>query len=69
MPGRRAAACDAATWQKLFAEISPEALAKVWQKLPGSPPDFDDIKEGYESQAAELNLFPARAAVPGACLC
>ena len=42
---------DAATWQKLFAEISPEALAKYGKSFPIAP-YFDDIKEGYESQVA-----------------
>lgn len=40
---------DAATWQKLFAEISPEALAKYGKSFPIAP-YFDDIKEGYESR-------------------
>ncbi|MGS3107941.1 ABC transporter substrate-binding protein, partial [Escherichia coli] len=39
------------TWQKLFAEISPEALAKYGKSFPIAP-YFDDIKEGYESQVA-----------------
>ncbi|TPE10010.1 ABC transporter substrate-binding protein [Klebsiella variicola] len=42
---------DTATWQKLFAEISPEALAKYGKSFPIAP-YFDDIKEGYESQVA-----------------
>ncbi len=40
---------DAATGKKLFAEISPEALAKYGKSFPIAP-YFDDIKEGYESQ-------------------
>ncbi|AHJ75656.1 ABC transporter substrate-binding protein [Kosakonia sacchari] len=39
---------DAATWQKLFAEISPDDLAKYGKSFPITP-YFDDIKEGYES--------------------
>lgn len=42
---------DDATWQKLFAEISPEALAKNGKNFPITP-YFDDIKEGYESQVS-----------------
>ncbi|MCE9896881.1 ABC transporter substrate-binding protein [Raoultella terrigena] len=42
---------DAGTWQKLFAEISPQALAEYGKSFPISA-YFDDIKEGYESQVA-----------------
>lgn len=42
---------DPATWQKLFAEISPQALADHGKSFPIAP-YFDDIKEGYESQVA-----------------
>ena len=42
---------DPATWQKLFAEISPKALADYGKSFPITP-YFDDIKEGYESQVA-----------------
>lgn len=42
---------DAQTWQKLFAEISPQALAEYGKSFPITP-YFDDIKEGYESQVA-----------------
>ncbi len=42
---------DAPTWQKLFAEISPESLAKYGKSFPITP-YFDDIKEGYESQVS-----------------
>lgn len=44
-------ALDDATWQKLFAEISPEALAENGKSFPIKP-FFDDIKEGYESQVS-----------------
>ncbi|MCS3432255.1 extracellular solute-binding protein [Klebsiella sp. BIGb0407] len=42
---------DEKTWQKLFAEISPEALAEYGKSFPIAP-YFDDIKEGYESQVS-----------------
>lgn len=42
---------DAGTWQKLFAEISPQALAEYGKNFPITA-YFDDIKEGYESQVA-----------------
>ncbi|MBS0848680.1 extracellular solute-binding protein [Citrobacter sp. JGM124] len=42
---------DAQTWQKLFAEISPKALAEYGKSFPIAP-YFDDIKEGYESQVS-----------------
>jgi ABC-type uncharacterized transport system, periplasmic component len=42
---------DAASWQKLFAEISPEALTKYGKSFPIAP-YFDDIKEGYERQVS-----------------
>lgn len=42
---------DAGTWQKLFAEISPQALAEYGKSFPITA-YFDDIKEGYESQVA-----------------
>ena len=42
---------DEKTWQKLFAEISPEALTEYGKSFPIAP-YFDDIKEGYESQVS-----------------
>lgn len=42
---------DDATWQKLFAEISPQDLAKYGKNFPITH-YFDDIKEGYESQVS-----------------
>lgn len=42
---------DAASWQKLFAEISPDALTKYGKSFPIAP-YFDDIKEGYERQVS-----------------
>lgn len=42
---------DAASWQKLFAEISPEALTRYGKSFPIAP-YFDDIKEGYERQVS-----------------
>ncbi|CCJ75606.1 putative ABC transporter periplasmic binding protein [Cronobacter muytjensii 530] len=42
---------DAPTWQKLFAEISPQTLANYGKSFPIAP-YFDDIKEGYESQVS-----------------
>ncbi|WP_312740174.1 extracellular solute-binding protein [Cedecea neteri] len=42
---------DDATWSKLFAEISPKALADYGKSFPIAP-YFDDIKEGYESQVS-----------------
>jgi ABC-type uncharacterized transport system YnjBCD substrate-binding protein len=42
---------DEKTWQKLFAEISPQALAEYGKSFPIAP-YFDDIKEGYESQVS-----------------
>lgn len=42
---------DEQTWQKLFAEISPQALAEYGKSFPIAP-YFDDIKEGYESQVS-----------------
>lgn len=38
---------DNATWEKLFAEITPNDLAKYGKSFPIGP-YFDDIKEGYE---------------------
>ena len=38
---------DTATWEKLFAEITPEDLSKYGKSFPIAP-YFDDIKEGYE---------------------
>ncbi|EKP4475737.1 extracellular solute-binding protein [Cronobacter dublinensis] len=42
---------DAPTWQKLFAEISPQTLANYGKSFPIAP-YFDDIKEGYERQVS-----------------
>ncbi|MBD5770013.1 ABC transporter substrate-binding protein [Marinomonas colpomeniae] len=38
---------DTATWEKLFAEITPEDLSQYGKSFPIAP-YFDDIKEGYE---------------------
>lgn len=38
---------DNATWEKLFAEITPSDLSKYGKSFPIGP-YFDDIKEGYE---------------------
>ena len=38
---------DEATWEKLFAEITPSDLSKYGKSFPIGP-YFDDIKEGYE---------------------
>ncbi|QUX94001.1 ABC transporter substrate-binding protein [Marinomonas sp. CT5] len=38
---------DRATWEKLFAEITPSDLSKYGKSFPIGP-YFDDIKEGYE---------------------
>lgn len=38
---------DKATWEKLFAEITPSDLSKYGKSFPIGP-YFDDIKEGYE---------------------
>lgn len=38
---------DKATWEKLFAEITPNDLSKYGKSFPIGP-YFDDIKEGYE---------------------
>jgi len=40
---------DEATWQKLFADVSPEDLATKGKTFPIAP-FFDDIKEAYEKQ-------------------
>ncbi|SHF97228.1 extracellular solute-binding protein [Vibrio gazogenes] len=40
---------DTQTWQKLFAEITPEDLSNYGKSFPIAP-YFDDIKEGYERQ-------------------
>ena len=42
---------DSATWEKLFAEITPDNLSKYGKSFPIAP-FFDDIKEGYERQVA-----------------
>lgn len=42
---------DAATWKKLFAEITPEDLSSYGKSFPIAP-YFDDIKEGYERKVA-----------------
>lgn len=42
---------DEATWNKLFAEITPDDLAKFGKSFPIAP-YFDDIKEGYERHVA-----------------
>jgi putative spermidine/putrescine transport system substrate-binding protein len=43
------AAIDEATWQKLYADVTPEELASKGQPFPISP-YFDDILEAYEQQ-------------------
>ena len=42
---------DKATWDKLFAEITPEDLSKYGKSFPIAQ-YFDDIKEGYERQVS-----------------
>lgn len=42
---------DTATWEKLFAEITPNDLAKYGKSFPIGP-YFDDIKEGYERKVS-----------------
>jgi len=42
---------DNATWEKLFAEITPNDLAKYGKSFPIGP-YFDDIKEGYERKVS-----------------
>ncbi|TDO98969.1 extracellular solute-binding protein [Marinomonas balearica] len=42
---------DAATWKKLFAEITPSDLSKYGKSFPIAP-YFNDIKEGYEQQVS-----------------
>lgn len=42
---------DPATWEKLFAEITPNDLAKYGKSFPIGP-YFDDIKEGYERKVS-----------------
>jgi ABC-type uncharacterized transport system YnjBCD substrate-binding protein len=42
---------DTATWEKLFAEITPNDLAKYGKSFPLGP-YFDDIKEGYERKVS-----------------
>ena len=41
------AAIDQATWDKLFADVTPEELATKGQSFPIGP-YFDDILEAYE---------------------
>ena len=43
------AAIDEATWDKLFADVTPEDLASKGQAFPIGP-YFDDILEAYERQ-------------------
>jgi ABC-type uncharacterized transport system YnjBCD substrate-binding protein len=43
------AAIDEATWQKLFADVTPEDLASKGQPFPIGP-YFDDMLEAYEKQ-------------------
>jgi ABC-type uncharacterized transport system YnjBCD substrate-binding protein len=43
------AAIDEATWQKLYADVTPEELASKGQPFPIGP-YFDDILEAYEQQ-------------------
>ena len=43
------AAIDEATWQKLFADVSPEDLASKGKSFPIAP-YFDDMLEAYEKQ-------------------
>ena len=40
-------ALDEATWQKLFADVTPEELASKGKPFPIGP-YFDDIQEAYE---------------------
>lgn len=42
---------DKQSWQKLFAEITPDDLSKYGKSFPIAP-YFDDIKEGYERKVA-----------------
>ena len=42
---------DQKTWQKLFAEITPDDLANYGKSFPIAP-YFDDIKEGYERKVS-----------------
>lgn len=42
---------DQATWNKLFAEITPEDLSQYGKSFPIGP-YFDDIKEGYERKVS-----------------
>lgn len=42
---------DSATWNKLFAEITPEDLSQYGKSFPIAS-YFDDIKEGYERQVS-----------------
>jgi len=42
---------DPATWEKLFAEITPNDLTKYGKSFPIGP-YFDDIKEGYERKVS-----------------
>ncbi|MCE0494864.1 ABC transporter substrate-binding protein [Vibrio salinus] len=42
---------DKATWNKLFAEITPDDLSKYGKNFPIAS-YFDDIKEGYERNVA-----------------
>jgi ABC-type uncharacterized transport system YnjBCD substrate-binding protein len=42
-------ALDTKTWNKLFAEITPNDLTRYGKSFPIAP-YFDDIKEGYEHQ-------------------
>ncbi len=42
---------DSQSWEKLFAEITPEDLANYGKSFPIAP-YFEDIKEGYERQVA-----------------
>ncbi|WP_273860061.1 ABC transporter substrate-binding protein [Photobacterium sp. GSS17] len=42
---------DKQSWQKLFAEITPEDLSQYGKSFPIAP-YFDDIKEGYERKVA-----------------
>jgi len=42
---------DKASWEKLFAEITPQDLADYGKSFPIAP-YFDDIKEGYERKVS-----------------
>jgi ABC-type Fe3+ transport system substrate-binding protein len=42
-------AIDQATWDKLFADVTPQDLASKGQAFPIGP-YFDDILESYEKQ-------------------